>query len=120
MFRHILTISYFNLRPTNPAHGRQLVLQQKVVRFVIKAPLADGQVSASAFNLKLTKCFNEVISNVYISTAYDHQHSNSWYLPVGSSPQIFLVHISGELCSPQLRSHPTYAWSWALEAQRGR
>lgn len=45
-------ISHLDLRPSDPAHGRQLVLQQKVVGFIIKAPLADGQVSTIAFDLK--------------------------------------------------------------------
>lgn len=45
-------VLYLNLRPTNPAHGWQFILQQKVVGFIIKAPLADRQISAIAFDLK--------------------------------------------------------------------
>lgn len=48
----MINISHLDLRPSDPAHGRQFVLQQKVVGFIIKAPLADGQVSTIAFDLK--------------------------------------------------------------------
>lgn len=44
--------SYLNLRPSNPTHSRQVILQQKMVGFIIKAPLADGQVSPITFDLK--------------------------------------------------------------------
>lgn len=45
-------MSHLNLRPSDPAHGWQLILQQKVVCFIIEAPLTDGQVSTIAFDLK--------------------------------------------------------------------
>lgn len=45
-------MSHLDLRPSDPADGWQLVLKQKVVGFIIKAPLADGQVGAIAFDLK--------------------------------------------------------------------
>mmetsp|Transcript_9052 Transcript_9052/g.15310 ORF Transcript_9052/g.15310 Transcript_9052/m.15310 type:complete len:364 (+) Transcript_9052:294-1385(+) len=35
------------LDTTNPSHGRQLILQQQVVRLVVEAPLADDQVGAT-------------------------------------------------------------------------
>lgn len=47
------SIAHLDLRTPNPAHSRQLVLQQKVVCLIVKAPLADGQVGAIAFDLKL-------------------------------------------------------------------
>lgn len=49
---HVTSIPYLNLRPSDPAHSRQLILQQKVVGFIIKAPLADGQICADTFDLK--------------------------------------------------------------------
>lgn len=55
-------ISYLDLRPSNPANGRQLILQQQVVCLIIKAPLADGQVSTGAFDLQL-KTFNFDVLN---------------------------------------------------------
>lgn len=45
-------ISHLDLWPSDPAHSWQLVLQQKVVGFIIKAPLADGQVCTIAFDLR--------------------------------------------------------------------
>lgn len=45
-------IAHLDLRPADPAHGWQVVLQQKVVGFIVKAPLANGQGGTIAFDLK--------------------------------------------------------------------
>lgn len=55
MGHHIQVInqmSHLDLRTSNPAHGWQLILQQKVICFIVKAPLTNGQVSTIAFDLK--------------------------------------------------------------------
>lgn len=44
--------THLNLRTSDPAHGWKLILQQEVVGFIIKAPLADGQICTIAFDLK--------------------------------------------------------------------
>lgn len=44
--------THLNLRPSDPAHSRKLILQQEMVSFVIKAPLADCQISTIGFDLK--------------------------------------------------------------------
>lgn len=36
-----------DLYPAHPAHGREVVLKQEVVSLVVKAPLADDQVSSA-------------------------------------------------------------------------
>lgn len=41
-----------NLRTSNPTHSWKLILQQEVVGFIIKAPLADSQICTIAFDLK--------------------------------------------------------------------
>lgn len=51
-FYHVTNISHLDLRPSDPTHSRQLTLQQKVVCFIIEAPLADGQGGTIAFDLK--------------------------------------------------------------------
>lgn len=38
----ILSVSHLNLWSSNPTDSWQLILQQKVVGFIIKAPLTDG------------------------------------------------------------------------------
>lgn len=47
-----LKVPHLDLRSSDPAHGWQLILQQKVVGFIVEAPLTDGQVSPVAFHLK--------------------------------------------------------------------
>lgn len=40
-----------DLGPSNPAYGRQLLLQQQMVGLVVKAPLTDDKVSSCVLHL---------------------------------------------------------------------
>lgn len=48
---HTQGAAYLNLWAPHPADGRQLVLQEQVIRLIIEAPLADGEVGACVFDL---------------------------------------------------------------------
>ena len=45
-----LSATHLNFRATNPPHRRQIVLHQQMIRFIVKAPLANDQIRASVLH----------------------------------------------------------------------